>query len=112
MVDPGARGGDHGAGMPSAAPPSPADVPRAVFLRGCALLAVSPVSWAASLYVQKPLLRRYAPFSLTAWTFSLGTTAMAALAAALYGHRPEAWRIGRDEAAALLAAVLFGWCAA
>ena len=104
MVDPGARshGGSSGGGAASG-PPA-----RAAFLRGCALLAASPVAWASSLYVQKPLLRRYSPFSLTAWTFAGGTSAMAILAAALYGKSPDAWRVGRGEAIALVAAALVG----
>ena len=104
MVDPGARshGGSSGA---ASGPPAHAN---AAFLRGCALLAASPVAWASSLYVQKPLLRRYSPFSLTAWTFAGGTSAMAILAAALYGQTPDAWRVGRGEAIALVAAALVG----
>ena len=105
MVDPGAR--SHGGSADGAASEPPAHA-NAAFLRGCALLAASPVAWASSLYVQKPLLRRYSPFSLTAWTFAGGTAAMAILAAALYGKQPDAWRVGRGEAIALVAAALVG----
>ena len=106
MVDPGAR--SHGGSAGGAAASGPPAHANAAFLRGCALLAASPVAWASSLYVQKPLLRRYSPFSLTAWTFSGGTAAMAILAAALYGKSPDAWRLGRGEAVALVAAALVG----
>ncbi len=93
------------------APPSPLGVPRATFLRGAALLAASPCAWATSLYLQKPLLTRHPPVSLTAWTFLIGTTAMGTLAAGLYRHQPDAWRLaGAREGGALAAAVLFGWC--
>jgi drug/metabolite transporter (DMT)-like permease len=98
MVDPGTRPSGLAGNAPA----------RAAFLRGCALLTVAPCAWASSLYVQKPLLARYPPFSLTAWTFAGGTAAMAALAAALYGKQPDAWRIGRSEAIALVAASLIG----
>ena len=101
IADPGGRGSGGGGGGGG----------DGVFLRGAVLLAVSPVAWASSLFVQKPLLLRYGtPFSLTAWTFAGGTAAMGVLAAALFGKQPDAWRLGNHEGLALLAAVLFGWC--
>ena len=106
IADPGGRGGGGGGGGGGSD-----GIARGVFLRGAVLLAVSPIAWASSLFVQKPLLLRYGtPFSLTAWTFAGGTAAMGVLAAALYGREPDAWRLGNHEGLALSAAVLFGWC--
>jgi drug/metabolite transporter (DMT)-like permease len=111
MADPGASSSSASASASALAASSDADgVPRATFLRGAALLAASPAAWATSLYLQKPLLRVYPPFTLTAWTFAAGTAAMAALAAGLYHGQPDAWRLGPHEGQALVAAVLVGWC--
>ncbi len=111
MADPAGRTRPGARGVASSSAPSSAPS-QAAFLHGCALLALSPAAWATSLFIQKPLLARYPPFTLTAWTFAVGTSAMGALAAALYAREPAAWRIGRAEALALAAATTIGWCAA
>lgn len=92
--------------------PSAGELPaaRRPFLLGCALLAASPASWAASLFVAKPLLARYPPIVLTAWNFSLGTAVMACAAAGLQGGGdPAIWRVASwREGLALALAATFG----
>ena len=51
---------------------------------GAVFLLLSPLCWAISLFVQKPLLAHYkAPVTLTLWSFAVGTVLNGILAAGL-----------------------------
>ena len=77
---------------PAPPPPSPPTLPsdkapheaRLQLGLGVVFLILSPLCWAISLFVQKPLLTHYkAPVTLTFWSFAAGTVLNGIIAAAL-----------------------------
>jgi len=74
--------------LPPASKVKPEDGPPEYYALGVIFLLLSPLSWAVSLYVQKPLLAFYkAPVTFTLWAFTIGTVLNGLLAASLTAHK-------------------------
>jgi len=95
--------------LPPGASPAAAESHVAYGL-GVIMLLLSPLVWAISLFIQKPLLAYYkAPVTFTFWSFAVGTVLNGVLAASLTARRgAQLWALGTVDIFFLVWGATFG----